>query len=376
MRLHISILLSGIGLLTLALGCKNDNSQLAPLPIAVTVRAVSQDADPLPKVYSGSFEPNREVSAAFQVTGYVDSIKQVVGADGRMRDIQQGDPIKANDLLATVRPDMYQAQVSQLASALTSAEAAEARSERDFKRDSELHDKHVIADVEYDYAEQQYRSAQAQVAQARAALHQADINLGYCKLAAPMGGVILDRSIEIGSLAEPNTVAFRIADTTEMKADFGVSDIEIGRFTAGAPETLMSEAIPDHQITGKVTRIDSEADPSTRVFDVEVTVPNSDGRLRTGMIASLDVEQPPVTAADPPTLPLAAIVRPPGDPQDFAVYVAEDQSGRTIAKIRRVRLGEIIGNEIAVLSGVKTGERVIIRGATMVSDGGEVKIIP
>jgi hypothetical protein len=75
-------------------------------------------------------------------------------------------------------------------------------------------------------------------------------------------------------------------------------------------------------------------------------------------------------------LPLAAIVRPPQDLQGFAVYAAEDQNGRTIARLRKVQLGPIVGNEITVSSGVQAGERVIIRGATMVTDGAEVSVIP
>ena len=371
-----SILLFGLSLLALIFACRNQDSQLGPPAIAVTIRGIGQANDPRTKVYSGSFQPDREVSAAFQVAGYVDGIKQVLGADGRIRDLQEGDRVKAHELLASVRSDMYLAQVAQLASELTGAQAAEARSERDFKRDSELYDKHVIADSQYDYAVQQYRSAQAQVSQANAALRQVKINLGYCKLFAPMDGVVIDRSIEIGSLVEPNTVAFRIADTSEMKAVFGVADIEIGRFSLGEPETLVSDAIPGDRITGKITRIDPEADPITRVFDVEVTVPNTDDNLRSGMIASLDIGRTTAPAADLPTLPLAAIVRPPGDPQGFAVYIAGDEGGRTVARLRRVQLGAIVGNEIAVRSGVKSGERVIIRGATMVNDGDEVSIIP
>jgi RND family efflux transporter MFP subunit len=366
----------GLYALIFAFGCKDINSQLTPPPIPVTVLAVSQEQDPRAEVYSASFQPNREVSVAFQVSGYVDEIKQVLGADGHMRNIQQGDPVKAHELLASVRSDLYTTQVTQLASALTSAQATEARYERDLARDTELLSKHVIANSEYDYALQQYQTSQAQVSQSHAALQQVEINLGYCKLLAPMDGIILDRAIEVGSLVAPNVVGFRIADTKEMKASFGVSDIQVSHFKPGQLETLISDAVPGDRIAGTITRIDSEADPTTRVFDVEVTVPNSDGRLRVGMIASLDVAQAAQSDSSTPTLPLAAIVRPPHDPQGFAVYIAENQSGRTIAKLRKVDLGGIIGNEIIVSSGVRMGEPVIIRGATMVADGSEVRIIP
>jgi len=376
MRLHISILLLSLYALVFSSGCQHADSQMTPPPIAVSVRVVSPADDPRSQIYSATLQPNREVAVAFQVTGYVEAIKQELGADGRMRNIQQGDPVKAGELLATVRSDTYKAQVMQLASQLISAQAADARAARDFQRDSELYAKHVIANSEYDYAMQQSQTAKAQVGQAEGALRQGQITLGYCKLVSPMDGVVLDRKIEIGSLVQANTVAFRIADTQEMKAVFGVSDIQIGQFKTAQSETLTSDALPGHPITGKITRIDLQADPTTRGFDVEVTVPNSDGKLRIGMVASLDFAHATVPSSTVPMLPLAAIVRPPQDLQGFAVYAAEEQNGRTIARLRKVQLGPIVGNEITVSSGVQAGERVIIRGATMVTDGAEVSVIP
>jgi RND family efflux transporter MFP subunit len=376
MRLHVSILLLSLYVAAISCGCQHPDTQIAPSPIAVSVRVVGPADDPSSQIYSASLQPDREVAIAFQVTGYVDSIKQVLGADGRMRNIQEGDPVRAGELLASVRADTYMAQVMQLGSQLTSAEAAEARAARDFQRDSELFAKRVIAGSDYDYATQQFQTAKAQVGQAEAALRQGQITLGYCKLVAPMDGVILDRTIEIGSLVEANKMVFRIADPKEMKAVFGVSDIQIGRFKTAQPETLTSDALPGHPITGKITRIDPQADPTTRVFDVEVTVPNLDGRLRIGMVASLDAADAMMPGSAAPTLPLAAIVRSPQDLQSFAVYAAEDQNGQTIARLRKVQLGQIVGNEIVVSSGVRSGERVIIRGATMVSDGAEVSVLP
>jgi RND family efflux transporter MFP subunit len=369
-------LLLSLYALAFSSGCQHADSQMTPPPIAVSVRVVSPADDPRSQIYSATLQPNREVAVAFQVTGYVEAIKQELGADGRMRNIQQGDPVKAGELLATVRSDTYKAQVMQLASQLISAQAADARAARDFQRDSELYAKHVIANSEYDYAMQQSQTAKAQVGQAEGALRQGQITLGYCKLVSPMDGVVLDRKIEIGSLVQANTVAFRIADTQEMKAVFGVSDIQIGQFKTAQSETLTSDALPGHPITGKITRIDLQADPTTRGFDVEVTVPNSDGKLRIGMVASLDFAHAVASSSTVPMLPLAAIVRPPQDLQGFAVYAAEDQNGRTIAKLRKVQLGPIVGNEITVSSGVRPGERVIIRGATMVTDGAEVSVIP
>ncbi len=363
------------GALAVFIGCGSDARPAEPTRIAVTVLKVSEGQESNSGAYTASFQPHRQTALSFQVGGYVDFIKQVPGADGRMRDLQGGDSVKEREPLATVKSDTYQAQVSQSESALAGARAVYENAKRDFERDGQLLNQHIIARETYDLSSEQYQSAQSQVAQAEAALKQAQINLGYCKLTAPMDGIILERGIEVGSLAGPATAAFQIADTSTMKAVFGSSDIQVAQFKQGQAQTLTTEAIPGAQLVGTITRVAPNADPTTRVYDVEITVPNKDGKIRTGMIASLKVAGAVTAASTAATLPLNAIVRPPDDQKDFAVYVVEEKAGKSLARLRRVRLGDIVGNEIAVSSGVQMGDEVIVRGATMVSDGTEVQVI-
>ena len=80
-------------------------------------------------------------------------------------------------------------------------------------------------------------------------------------------------------------------------------------------------------------------------------------------------------SGDPaPFVPLAAIVRPAGDTAHYAVYVVADSAGLR-ARVRPVRLGQVSGNLIAVREGLRAGERVIVRGATIVTDGQAVQIL-
>ena len=249
----------------------------------MTVFDVGQAQESSSDAYTASFQPDQQVSVAFQVNGSVDYIKQVPGADGRTRDLQGGDAVKEHELLATIKSDTYQAQAAQAASVVAGAQAAYDKAKRDFDRDRQLLDQNVIAQATYDSTKQQYQSAQSQVAQSEAALKQAEINLGHCKIYSPMDGVMLARKHRSRIAGGPDTVAFQIADTAEMKAVFGVSDIQVGKFKQGQAQTLAAEAIPGVQLIGKITRIAPNADPTTRTFDVEVTVPNKDGRIRTGM---------------------------------------------------------------------------------------------
>jgi multidrug efflux system membrane fusion protein len=81
-------------------------------------------------------------------------------------------------------------------------------------------------------------------------------------------------------------------------------------------------------------------------------------------------------AAQPLTLPLGAVVRAPGNPQQYAVVVIERQGEFEVARFRRVDLGDVVGNGVTVTGGVNAGERVITTGATLLTDGDRVRIIP
>ena len=75
-------------------------------------------------------------------------------------------------------------------------------------------------------------------------------------------------------------------------------------------------------------------------------------------------------------MPLNAVVRPPGDPTGYAVFVVEELDGRVIARLRRVQLGDVTGNLIHIRTGLEGGERVVVRGATLAVDSQAVRIIP
>jgi multidrug efflux system membrane fusion protein len=123
--------------------------------------------------------------------------------------------------------------------------------------------------------------------------------------------------------------------------------------------------------------VSPSADQKSRVFDVEVTIPNADGALKAGMIATVHMEDGPAATASPASVvPLSAIVRPPGSTQGYAVFAVEPDGEVLTARARKVTLGEVYGNMIEVGSGVKPGDRVIVAGATLVTDGERVRIVP
>jgi multidrug efflux system membrane fusion protein len=190
-----------------------------------------------------------------------------------------------------------------------------------------------------------------------------------------MNAVVVKRNVEVGTLAAPGAVAVSIADTHEVKVVFGVADTELEALRLGTRQTVTTEAFRGRDFEGRISRIAPVADPKSRVFEVEVTIANPDGELKPGMIAALKLNE---KSAAPPVavLPLNAVVRSPGHAGRFAVFVVDQKSGTPVARLREVELGEFLGNQIPIRSGLADGDQVVVQGATLVSDGEAVQVIP
>jgi RND family efflux transporter MFP subunit len=217
------------------------------------------------------------------------------------------------------------------------------------------------------------------VAAARADVELAQIALRDCALVSPATGIVLERRIEVGTLVAAGTVGFVLGDLSSVKARFGIPDGMIQAVNLGDSIGVTVEAVAATIFPGRVTAVAPAADPQSRVFDIEVTVPNKDGRLRPGMIGTVALAQstPRVAAANRPlTVPLTAIVRSQAGSGQFAVLVVQRQNAIDVARLRRVELGEVIGNTIAVLKGLEPGEHVVVSGATLLVDGDPVRVLP
>ena len=223
-------------------------------------------------------------------------------------------------------------------------------------------------------ARAQFQVLQARIAGARAQLDEANIAVQDSALKAPMDAVVLKRSIEVGTLANPGTVGFVLADTTSMKAVFGVPDVMVPRLQLGSALVVSTEAMPGVQFRGQLSRISPAADPKSRVFEVELTIPNPHDQLKIGNIGALEVVEER-GAAPVVVVPLGAVVRS-GGPDRLRRLCGAGARGQAGGAGTSGQARTAFGNMIAVLEGVKPGERVITTGSTLVLDGAQVQIIP
>jgi multidrug efflux system membrane fusion protein len=353
----------------LTAGCAKEEAYQKPLT-PVRVLAVGRSAAASGIRYSAGIEPQTRVDLAFKAGGYIQQLATVGG-----RTIQDGDRVTRGMVLARIRSADYEEKVNEARSQLAEAEAAHAQVKAAFDRATQLFQSRSLARPEYEQAQAAYDTVQAKLAGARALVQEAENARAETGLVSPIDGVVLKRLVEIGSLVGPGTGGFVLADTSSVKVVFGAPDVMLKTLRVGTAQTVSSEAVADRTFSGRITKIAPAADPRSRLFDVEITVPNADGGLKVGMVAVIHIGDASATAP-PPTLvvPLSAIVRAKGG-DGYAVYVVEDREGASIARLRTVSLGTMIGNQIAVADGVKAGERVVISGATIINDGDRVSLI-
>ena len=361
-----------VALMAAAGGCQQPTKVTAnsPTPVHVLDVALYSPSDDLR--YSASVLPFAEATLSFKSAGYVTAIKQIAGADGRRRDIGPGDYVTRGTVLAQIRHQDLKNQLDQAAATLSLAQAQNVEATKDYDRAKALFASESLTKPDFDRAQAKFDSTLAAVDQARANVHQAQLALQDADLTAPFSGYITARNMELGNLATPGTPAFAIADTSSVKIGFGVPEYAVRRLRLGQQFSIHLQDDPK-EYNGRVTSIAASADEKNRVFAVEVTVPNPKASLKPGMIAALSLTG--VHKAPVPSVPLNAVVADPASPGHYAVFVATEQSGKWVAHLREVTLGETHESDVAV-DGVNAGETVVVVGAAGLKDGDPIQVLP
>lgn len=136
-------------------------------------------------------------------------------------------------------------------------------------------------------SETQLAEAAAAVAQARATLRRAELDLEYMVVKAPFAGTILERDVEVGDFVDPGDPLLTFVDNTTLIVTASVAEQDVGDIEAGQRAT--AELITGQNVAGRLRYVSPVADPATRTFTLEMAVPNPDGRLPSGVTAELSL---------------------------------------------------------------------------------------
>jgi HlyD family secretion protein len=265
---------------------------------------------------TGKVQPEVEVKITPEVFGEITSLP-----------FREGASIKKGEVIVTIKPDFYQAQVDQQVAAVAAARAAAVNSqvqlvkaEADLKKYQDLYDRKLVSDFDYvtyktafDAAKANRASALAQVDGAEGFLKQAKDSLSKTSIYSPMDGTVSSRSSEVGERVQSSsefagTEIMRVADLSKMEVRVKVNENDIVNVKVGDPVKISIDAYPDRKFNGVVREIGASADNnggtgsgsssqgagtvSDQVtnFIVKIRVADKELALRPGMSATADIE--------------------------------------------------------------------------------------
>lgn len=217
--------------------------------------------------------------------------------------------VKKGQLLALIDPALFEAQVAQARANLLTAEANRekiaatlADAKRTYERNKTLLEKNLISQSDLDTAQTNYesnvaqlRAAEAQVAQAKAALNSAEINLRYTRIVSPVNGMVISRNVDVGQTVAASfqtPTLFTIAEDLKlMQIDTSVDEADIGKVRTGQDVEFTVDSYPEATFKGRVSEVRNAPTTVQNVvtYDVVVKVNNPDLILKPGMTANVTI---------------------------------------------------------------------------------------
>jgi RND family efflux transporter MFP subunit len=203
--------------------------------------------------------------------------------------VDAGARVGRGQPLLTLETDYFRIDVQRTQADLARAKAAEEDARRDFERKKGLLGNQSIPQSTYDRSQSLYEQAQAARASAEASVALARQHLDDAVMRSPMTGVVSERRTDVGQRLGEAGIAFVIEQTAPLKLRFSIPERYLGELRVGRTVNAHVDPYPGETFTGRIKTVGGVIDPATRTFFAEAEFSNSDGRLRPGLFARVDL---------------------------------------------------------------------------------------
>jgi membrane fusion protein, multidrug efflux system len=257
---------------------------------------------------------------------------------------------------------------SQEEALMRSAEAEAQLARTDLERARDLAMRKVVSSAELDAAQSKFTRLNAVVDQMRS-------NIAKKTLIAPFDGQLGIRQVNVGQMINAGQQVVGLTSLDSLYVDFALPEQHLSKLTKDLEVQVRVDALPGREFKGKLTAINSMLDPVTRNVPLQATLENPDHALHPGMFAKVDVMLPETKKAI--VIPGAAVSYAPYGDSVFVIEKQKDpKSGKESLVLRQqfVRIGEVRGDFVAVLKGLKAGEEVVGTGVFKLRNGMVVTI--
>lgn len=340
-------------------------------PVVVAQTVLTDDVE-LYGEYVGRIRAQQSVEVHARVEGY---LEQMFFAEGTY--------VRKNQLLFVINRDQYKAQVDKARAQLKKDEAQALKAQRDLERIRPLYERNAASQLDLDNAQAAYESALATVGMSQSDLAQAELELGYTSVTAPISGYISERNVDLGTLVAPGSKSLlaTVVKRDTVLVDFSMTALDYLRskernVNLGQQDSTRSWQ-PNITITladntiypykGYVDFAEPQVDPKTGTFSVRAEMPNPHQVLLPGQFTKvrllLDVRQNAVV------IPMRAVTIEKG-----GAYIYTMRRDST-AERRFIELGPDVGNNVVVERGLLAGEKIIVEGFHKLNVGQKVRPI-
>ena len=296
----------------------------------------------------GTLVAVRAVTLGAEVPGLVRSIA-----------FDSGKSVKTGDLLVKLDTSAEEAQ-------LAAAEADNMLARTTLEREEQVSREGASRPADLDAARARFKQSEANVSNLRATIAKKVIR-------APFAGRIAIRQVELGQVLSGGVPIASLTSVSPIYAEFWLPEQALVELTQGQSARIHTDAFPNASWNGEITTINPEVDAQTHNVRVRATFVNDDGRLRPGMFVKVEV-----FSRDERTLlviPQTAVLFAPYGDSIFVLEETQGDAGKaTIARQRFVRLGDRVGDFVAVVSGLAAGETVVSDGAFKLRNGSHVTV--
>jgi len=321
-------------------------------PLVVNTAQASERPVPEFLTLTGSLLADKESDIAADANGKVLSTK-----------VERGQSVKKGELLATL--DASAAALNARAAAaqeqFAKTQAEQAKTECD--RSRQLFDSGAISKAEFDRTQSQCTSSQWSVAAASAQHGSAAKMVGDSAIRAPFAGIVGERYVSVGQYVQPSTRVVSLYSIDPLRLELSVPESNVALIRQDLQVDFRVSAYGTQAFAGKVRFISPNVRQESRDLVVEAVVPNADGKLRPGMFATVRLkvgEKPQVV------VPLAAVRKDLEPPRAYVVVNGHIEE-------RVLQVGEEIEGMVAIGSGVKVGDAVVLDAPKTIHDGQRVK---
>jgi RND family efflux transporter MFP subunit len=309
--------------------------------LSVNVVLVKRDKKPKELILPGNVQAFQETILYPRANGYV-----------KKWNVDIGDNVEEGQLLAEIETPEIDQQLSQAKASYDLADATATRWR-------ELASKQVVSEQDRDEKETAKRTSQAN-------LEQIAKTQGFQKITAPFAGKITARRVDVGALVSPSTQLFGIAQTDPLRVYVYVPQTDAGSLKPGLLTKILVQERPGQNFDGTVMRTAGAIDSSSRTMQVEVEVPNHEGKLFSGMYAEVKFSLPEENA--PIVIPANTVMFRSVGPQ-VATVTNENKIHWTT-----IRVGRDFGTKIEALEGLKEDEKAVMNPTDDLQEGIAVEV--